>query len=231
MRVAEARSVPDSTQSIAGTAPPQRIGAPGASSDDVAGATHKPEPSGTFVCAAGSSYCLEPALSRIRFVAMKNGRVPTAGIFHDLGGEVHVGENGQVNGRIFAKASSVDTGNLLRDSRMVETFFQAGEFPDVMFTFQGAERLPETWEGLHRANVNGRFSLGSRMLEQSVSLLFKKSFDGEILVIPVRALTLKISELGRSLQLAEYLALCGALVDDLVEVDFTLAFKERRGAF
>lgn len=89
-------------------------------------------------------YVIDPAHSRIGFVARHAMVAKVRGSFTEFDGRVHLDEQnpGQSTAQIVIKVHSIDTGNPDRDSHLRgNDFFAMDEFPEITFTSTGAEEV------------------------------------------------------------------------------------------
>jgi polyisoprenoid-binding protein YceI len=87
-------------------------------------------------------YTLDPAHTRIGFVARHAMVTKVRGSFHDLDGTIHVdGENlANSRGQLTIRAKSIDTGNADRDAHLRSNdFFAMDEYPQITFVSTAVE--------------------------------------------------------------------------------------------
>ena len=91
-------------------------------------------------------YTIDPAHSRIGFVARHAMVTKVRGSFTRFQGVVHLDEHdlARSNARVVIEASSIDTGNQERDAHLRgNDFFAMDEFPEITFTSSGVEQVGE----------------------------------------------------------------------------------------
>jgi polyisoprenoid-binding protein YceI len=89
-------------------------------------------------------YVIDPAHTRIGFVARHAMVTKVRGSFTEFEGKVHLDERSprQSSAQIVIKVHSIDTGNTDRDGHLRSNdFFAMDEFPEITFTSTDAERL------------------------------------------------------------------------------------------
>lgn len=89
-------------------------------------------------------YVVDPAHSRIGFVARHAMVTKVRGSFTELEGRVHLDEQepGKSNAEIVIKVKSIDTGNAERDHHLRSNdFFSMDDYPEITFTSTSAEKL------------------------------------------------------------------------------------------
>jgi len=91
-------------------------------------------------------YTIDPAHSRIGFVARHAMVTKVRGSFTRFQGVVHLDEHdlARSNARVVIEAPSIDTGNQERDAHLRgNDFFAMDEFPEITFTSSGVEQVGE----------------------------------------------------------------------------------------
>ena len=89
-------------------------------------------------------YAIDPAHTRIGFVARHAMVTKVRGSFTEFEGKVHLDEQspGASSAQIVIKVNSIDTGNTDRDGHLRSNdFFDMDEFPEITFSSTGAEKL------------------------------------------------------------------------------------------
>jgi polyisoprenoid-binding protein YceI len=89
-------------------------------------------------------YIVDPAHSRIGFVARHAMVTKVRGSFTEFEGKVYLDEQSpaQSSARIVIKVHSIDTGNADRDSHLRSNeFFAMDEFPEITFISTAAEKV------------------------------------------------------------------------------------------
>jgi polyisoprenoid-binding protein YceI len=92
-------------------------------------------------------YVIDPAHTRIGFVARHAMVTKVRGSFTDVAGKVHLDEQdpGRSSAEITIKVHSIDTGNSDRDAHLRSNdFFAMDEFPEITFTSTSAEKVSDT---------------------------------------------------------------------------------------
>src|SRR5271155_1063375 len=90
------------------------------------------------------AYTLDPAHTRIGFVARHAMVTKVRGSFTEFEGRVHLDEQdpAQSSAQLVIKVHSIDTGNAERDLHLRSNdFFAMDEFPEITFTSTSAERV------------------------------------------------------------------------------------------
>lgn len=91
-------------------------------------------------------YTIDPAHSRIGFIARHAMVTKVRGSFTEFEGKVYLDEQNptQSNARIVIKVRSIDTGNADRDNHLRSNdFFAMDEFPEITFTSTKAEKVDD----------------------------------------------------------------------------------------
>jgi polyisoprenoid-binding protein YceI len=91
-------------------------------------------------------YVIDPAHSRIGFIARHAMVTKVRGSFTEFEGKVYLNEQNptQSNAQIVIKVNSIDTGNADRDNHLRSNdFFAMGEFPEITFTSTKAEKVDD----------------------------------------------------------------------------------------
>ena len=92
------------------------------------------------------NYVIDPAHTRIGFVARHAMVTKVRGSFTEFEGKVHLDEQSPArsSAQIVIKVHSIDTGNAERDSHLRSNdFFAMDEFPEVTFTSTSAEKVSD----------------------------------------------------------------------------------------
>ncbi|MEV7782181.1 YceI family protein [Kitasatospora sp. NPDC088351] len=92
-------------------------------------------------------YVLDPAHTRIGFVARHAMVTKVRGSFHTFEGTAHLdgGDPGRSTGRVSITTDSIDTGNEQRDGHLrTNDFLDAPNFPAITFTSTAVERKSDT---------------------------------------------------------------------------------------
>lgn len=98
-------------------------------------------------------YVIDPAHTRIGFVARHAMVTKVRGSFTEVEGKVHLDEQtpAQSRAQLVIKTHSIDTGNAERDTHLRSNdFFAMDEFPEITFTSTSAEKV-----GDDRFNLTG----------------------------------------------------------------------------
>ena len=98
-------------------------------------------------------YVIDPAHTRIGFVARHAMVTKVRGSFTEVEGKVHLDEQtpAQSRAQLVIKTHSIDTGNVERDTHLRSNdFFAMDEFPEITFTSTSAEKV-----GDDRFNLTG----------------------------------------------------------------------------
>jgi polyisoprenoid-binding protein YceI len=96
------------------------------------------------ITALTGDYVVDPAHSRIGFVARHAMVTKVRGSFTEFEGTVFLDEQdpAQSSARIVIKVRSIDTGNADRDNHLRSNeFFAMDEFPEITFTSNAAEQV------------------------------------------------------------------------------------------
>lgn len=91
-------------------------------------------------------YVIDPAHTRIGFVARHAMVTKVRGSFTEFAGTVHLDEEIPANStaQIVIKVHSIDTGNADRDAHLRSSdFFAMDEFPEITFTSTTAEKVTD----------------------------------------------------------------------------------------
>jgi polyisoprenoid-binding protein YceI len=89
-------------------------------------------------------YVIDPAHTRIGFVARHAMVTKVRGSFTEVEGKVHLDEQspGQSSAQIVIAVNSIDTGNADRDAHLRSNdFFAMDEFPEINFVSTAAEKV------------------------------------------------------------------------------------------
>jgi polyisoprenoid-binding protein YceI len=98
-------------------------------------------------------YVIDPAHTRIGFVARHAMVTKVRGSFTEVEGKVHLDEQtpAQSRAQLVIKTHSIDTGNAERDTHLRSNdFFAMDEFPEITFVSTAAEKV-----GDDRFNLTG----------------------------------------------------------------------------
>ena len=89
-------------------------------------------------------YTLDPAHTRVGFVARHAMVTKVRGSFHDFDGTIHVDGANPANssGQLTIRAKSIDTGNADRDAHLRSNdFFAMDEYPEITFVSTAVEPI------------------------------------------------------------------------------------------
>ncbi|WP_369193118.1 YceI family protein [Streptomyces djakartensis] len=92
-------------------------------------------------------YVLDPAHTRIGFVARHAMVTKVRGAFHEFEGTAHLdgADPARSSGQVVIKAQSIDTGVEQRDQHLrTNDFLDAPNYPDITFRTTGVEKLSDT---------------------------------------------------------------------------------------
>ncbi|OIJ67997.1 YceI family protein [Streptomyces mangrovisoli] len=102
------------------------------------------ETAGTDLASVTGEYTLDPAHTRIGFVARHAMVTNVKGSFHEFSGTLHLdgGDPAKSTASIDVAMASIDTGNADRDGHLKSAdFFKCDEFPTMTFRSTSAEDL------------------------------------------------------------------------------------------
>ncbi|MCP4810448.1 MAG: YceI family protein [Proteobacteria bacterium] len=156
---------------------------------------------------------------------------PVAGGFGQVSGELKVSDFAQlsgIDGAVVVPVSSWDSGNEVRDERLLRTFFEAEGNPQATFEFAAVRGLPEGGLVVGQpadATVDGRITLHGQTVDVSVPMSVTTYAAGHTKLLTETPIDLSIASFGLGDQLAALIVECGhASVEDAVQVtiDVTL---------
>ncbi len=93
-------------------------------------------------------YQLDPAHTRLGFVARHAMVTKVRGSFHDFEGNAHLDADdpAKSSAELTIQAASIDTGQEQRDAHLRSgDFFDAESYPEIRFASTGAERVDDTY--------------------------------------------------------------------------------------
>jgi len=102
---------------------------------------------GTSAADLTGDYTLDPAHTRLGFVARHAMVTKVHGQFHDIEGTAHLegGDPSKSTATVTVKATSIDTGNEQRDGHLRSNdFFAMDEHPEITFTSTAVEKVDDS---------------------------------------------------------------------------------------
>ena len=106
--------------------------------------------------ALAGDYVMDPAHSRLGFVARHTMFAKVHGQFNEFEGHGHLDPDSAADSRahVTIQVSSVDTGNAQRDEALRSDFFAAAQFPQITFTSTAVLKIDST-----NCRVNGDLTI------------------------------------------------------------------------
>jgi polyisoprenoid-binding protein YceI len=179
----------------------------------------------TTLSGLSGTYVLDPAHTRIGFVARHAMVTKVRGHFDQFEGNAHVDTTTQANSsvNVTIEAASVTTGNEQRDGHLkTPDFFDIANYPQITFVSTGVERDGSEWEITGDLTING--------VTKSVTIPFEETgsakdpfgntrvgFEGDV--------TIDRTEWNLSFNAA--LETGGVLVSEKVKLEFDIAAVKR----
>jgi polyisoprenoid-binding protein YceI len=94
----------------------------------------QPTPESSAAVITAGTWRVDPVRSEIRFHTRKLGLIPVNGRFDQFEGELHIDDDGTIDGEITIEAASIRTGINKRDAHLrSQDFFHVDEYPQLIF--------------------------------------------------------------------------------------------------
>lgn len=126
---------------------------------------------------------IDPAQSKVQY-SLGSTLHTVHGTFAVKQGSVHYDpSSGQIGGTIVVDATSGQSGNNARDTRMHREILESAKYPEIVFSPAKLTGVVAA-DGISRVEVSGRFRLHGQ--EHDVTLPFEVKSNGKILDITTR---------------------------------------------